>query len=77
LSHAAKSPFFPPQNAMYFITLHFLVHKIFTFYIKVALKFKCSALVSKQHTSATYQTGSFSSHLTDGKQGVGLKGMKG
>jgi len=62
---------------MYFITLHFLVHKIYTFYIKVALKFKCPALVPKQYTSATYQTGSFSSCLANGKQGVGLNGIKG
>jgi len=57
--------------------LHFLVHKIFTFYIKDALKFKCPALVSKQHTFATHQTGSFSLCLTNGKQGAGLKGIKG
>jgi hypothetical protein len=30
--------------AVYFIMLSFLVHKIFTFYINDALKFKCSAL---------------------------------
>jgi hypothetical protein len=57
--------------------LHFLVHKIFTFYIKVALKFKGPALVPKEHTSATYQTGSCSSCLTNGKQIAGLNGIKG
>ena len=76
LRHAAKSQFFHPRNTLYFITLHFLVHKIFTFYIKVALKFKCLALVLNQHTSATYEIESFSSCLTNGKQGAGLNGIK-
>jgi len=31
--------YFSGQNAMYFIMLTFLVHKIFTFYIKGMLKF--------------------------------------
>jgi hypothetical protein len=35
--------FFLPQNALYFIMLSFLVHKIFMFYIKCALTFKCQA----------------------------------
>ena len=65
------------KKAMYFIMLHFSVHKIFTFYINIALKFKCPALVPKQHTSAMYQTGSFSSCLTNGKQGAGLNGIQG
>ena len=33
--HAAHSPFFPLQNAVYFIMLPFLVPVLFTFYIKV------------------------------------------
>jgi len=38
---AAQFPFIPPQNAVYFITLPFVVHKIFTFYINGVLKFNC------------------------------------
>ena len=32
-----------PQNAVYFLTLPFLVHKIFTFYINDVLNCKCPA----------------------------------
>jgi len=32
--------YFSEQNAMYFIMLTFLVHKIFPFYIKGMLKFR-------------------------------------
>jgi hypothetical protein len=32
---AAHSPFFPLQNAVYFIMLHFLIPVLFTFYIQV------------------------------------------
>jgi len=39
----APSPFIPPQNVMYFIMLHFLVHKLFAFYINGVLQFKCPA----------------------------------
>jgi hypothetical protein len=35
---------FSALNAMYFIRLHFLVHKIFTIYINGVLKFKRPAL---------------------------------
>ena len=36
-----QSQFIPLQNFVYFITLPFLVLKIFTFYIKDVLLFKC------------------------------------
>jgi hypothetical protein len=39
LKHAAHSPFFPLQNAVYFIMLRFLVHVLFTVYIQDVLKF--------------------------------------
>jgi hypothetical protein len=43
LDFLSPSSFIPPQNAVYFIMLTFLVHKIFTFYINGVLNCKCSA----------------------------------
>ena len=38
---AEQSQFIPLQNVVYFITMPFLVRKIFTFYINDVLLFKC------------------------------------
>ena len=38
---AKQSQFIPVQTVVYFITLHFLVRKIFTFYINDLLLLKC------------------------------------
>jgi len=40
LKHALYSPFFPLQNAVYFIMLTCLVPVLYTFYIKGVLKLK-------------------------------------
>ena len=37
--HAAHSPVFSLQNAVYFIMLHFLVPVLFKFYIQSVIKF--------------------------------------
>jgi hypothetical protein len=47
LRHAAQSPFFFLQNAVYVTIVSFLAHIIFIFYIKDALKFKCPTLAVK------------------------------
>ena len=38
---AKQFQFIPLHNVMYFLTLHFLVRKIFAFYIHYVLLFKC------------------------------------
>ena len=43
LDFLSPSSFIPAQNAVYFLMLPFLVHKIFTFYINGVLNCKCPA----------------------------------
>jgi len=44
---AKQSQFVPLQNVVYFISLPFLVRKIFTFYTNYVLLFKCPFPVPK------------------------------
>ena len=43
LEFLSPSSFIPPQNFVYFLMLHFLVHKIFTLYTNGVLNCKCPA----------------------------------
>jgi len=47
LDFLSPSSFIPPPNVVYFLMLHFFVHKIFTFYINGVLNCKCPALGPK------------------------------
>jgi len=43
LDFLSPSPFIPPQNVVYLLMLHFLIHKIFTFYTNGVLNCECPA----------------------------------
>jgi hypothetical protein len=51
LEFLSPSSFIPPQNVLYILMLHFLVHKIFTYYTHGVLNCKCPAPGPKGYTS--------------------------